>query len=442
MKRRVLLVITMILLTLALAVVPALAESGIQKGGPPPKDTPTPTPPTIPDIGELYGDLYVVLRDDDGVPVTDENGCILPIASGGLGASVSEVITIFGGDTITVTAYPGEPFQLPYYTDEAGDLVECELTETMASWVETVDFGRLNLGRAPDAVIDHALDEAITKMNAACAMGLDPSGRIMLEVALDDDAACDDWITIDAPAENLALYIKMMIDGDWIIPEGTTTSRKGGDPAADEELRPVLSQDAKNRIYALGYIHLIDEESEVANLNVDELQLAASLLAGAGDKFGVITLDMVVYINSIYGINQAAGGYFDFSKYDYNYFADSELGPFDNERDSGRTGLYSNRISVGTGCDDGAVYVLQPVINTTYYEPICMDIMDLVLFNDYGEVYSLAGIEDADGNLYIEFTDYTSYSSNVRGFAQAADDSLQVLEYVHNYAVPEALPTP
>ena len=52
----------------------------------------------------------------------------------------------------------------------------------MADWVQAVDFGRLNLGRAPDSVIAHAFDEAINKMNAANTIGIDPSGRLILTV--------------------------------------------------------------------------------------------------------------------------------------------------------------------------------------------------------------------------------------------------------------------
>ncbi|MFN2195265.1 MAG: hypothetical protein ACK2UW_03985, partial [Anaerolineales bacterium] len=35
----------------------------------------------IPDTGELFGDLYVILRDVNGVPILDGNGCIQPISS-------------------------------------------------------------------------------------------------------------------------------------------------------------------------------------------------------------------------------------------------------------------------------------------------------------------------------------------------------------------------
>ena len=88
----------------------------------------------------------------------------------------------------------------------------------MTGWVGTVDFGRLNLGRAPDAVLFHAFDEAIKSMNSASAMDLDPPGRIMLFIG-------DEWKTIDAPAENLALYIKLMQEGHWITTD-TSPSRE------------------------------------------------------------------------------------------------------------------------------------------------------------------------------------------------------------------------
>ena len=46
-------------------------------------------------------------------------------------------------------------------------------------------------------------------------------------------------------------------------------------------------------------------------------------------------------------------------------------------------------------------------------------------FNDYFEAFTTFGVENH------------SYTENVRGFTLAANDALQVLEYVHNYSVPE-----
>ena len=37
--------------------------------------------------------------------------------------------------------------------------------------------------------------------------------------------------------------------------------------------------------------------------------------------------------------------------------------------------------------------------------------------------------------------DYLVFDSNVRGFVQASEDALRVLEYIHNYKTPEDLYT-
>jgi hypothetical protein len=438
---KVLMYILVLALVLGLTV-PALAKKG------PPED-----PGEIPDTGELYGDLYVILRDENGVPMLDEtNGCIQPIVSEDVGEG--ESVTILDYDPNDPTAPPeetiipaiaGEPFTLATYTDSEGDLVECELVTVdgvnMADWVQSVDFGRLNLGRAPDAVINHAFDEAITKLNDATAITIDPPGRLVLTLS-DGEIK-----TIDSPAENLALYIKMMTDGHWITPDDATTTKPQGGPPEGKGpgtsegdgsppppvARPVLSDDAVANLPA-AYQGLGDDEIPTSGeeLTDDELLLAASLLAAAADKFGSINLDKVIYINSIYGINQLGSltieedkRYFDFGLGDEPAFQYS------------RGGVYGSRGSAE--CADegpGWIWVLQPVVGQTYYDPVCMEILgydpedpepvNAVHFTDMEESYTT-----------VPFT--YDFLDNVRGFTQAADDALQVLEYIHNYKVPEVL---
>lgn len=398
----------------------------------------------IPDTGELYGDLYVILRDINGVPILDGNGCIQPISS----ATASVTIDTSEG-SLTIEAFVGEPFTLAYYIDTAGDLVECELTEEMATWVQTVDFGRLNLGRAPEGVIAHAFDEAVNKMNVATAMKLDPAGRLVLEL-IDAETGLPVDKTIDAPAENLALYIKLMKDGHWIT-VNTEPIVKGGPPAGkgpsegdgpSTEPRPVLDESAIQLLSGLGFANLGDETKTTADLDNHHLTLAASLLAAAADKSGSITLDKIVYINSIYGINQLGSlpgeaegkSYFDFGSYSYT-----------------RGSIYANRGSEECLVDYGTswVWVLQPEVGLDgieipgHFVTTCMDLLgyeaehdpavNSVHFTDMVETYSMA--TDAAGNLISGFT----FDGNVRAFTQAADDALQVIEYIHNYKVPEVL---
>lgn len=441
----------LVLILMLAMTMPAMAGSG--PGGPGGGGT----KPEIPDTGELYGDLYVILRDEDGVPILDGNGCIQPISTVG---SMDEPVTLeiydsTGTDVLfTTTAIAGEPFALAFYTDATIELdVECELTEDMATWVETVDFGRLNLGRAPEGVIAHAFDEAINKMNVATDMKLDPAGRLVLTLPDEETGDLVDK-TIDAPAENLALYIKMMTDGDWIT-VNTNPIVKGGPPEGkgppegdgpSSELRPVLNESAIALLANL-WFDLGNPDKLNTDLTDAELTLAASLLAAAADKTGRITLDKVIYINSVYGINQAGSlpgevedkSYFDFSDY-------SRLAAYSYDRAT----TYSGRGSVE--CEEfgsSYVWVLQPELDDdgeevqNHFVTTCMDILgydsetnsdyNAVRFTNMVEEYTLA--VDSDGNLISGY----DFVDNVRAFAQAADDALQVIEYIHNYKVPEEL---
>jgi hypothetical protein len=383
----------------------------------------------IPDTGELYGDLYVILRDVNGVPILDANGCIQPISSTDGSTTLP--------DGTEVIAYAYEPFTLGTYYDSEGVLIECELTEAMTAWVQGVDFGRLNLGRAPEGVIAHAFDEAINKMNSASAFDLDPAGRIM--ILLDDG-----WFTIDAPAENLALYIKMMIDGHWItintVPvepggKGGGNGGGGGPPEGDgpsTEPRPVLSDTAISLLAAIGYDNLGDVNNV---LDSHDLLLAASLLAGAADKFGTITLDKVVYINSIYGINQVgtivADGnrYFDFSVFGYS----RKLAYID--RGTPECAAFGSEY----------VWVLQPfgALEDYTFKATCMSLLgynDPSFPPDYNAV-RLIDMTESYTTVFDELGNPLTYNfyDNVRAFSQASNDALQAIEYIHNYKVPEVL---
>jgi len=389
----------------------------------------------IPDTGELYGDLYVILRNAYGAPILSAEGCIQPIS-----ATTASVTIATSTGALTISATAGEPFALPSYTDTAGDLVECELTEEMANWVQAVDFGRLNLGRAPEGVIAHAFDEAINKMNIATAMRLDPAGRLVLTLP---DTETGEFVdkTIDAPAENLALYVKMMTDGHWIT-LNTDPIVKGGKPEGkgppegdgpSTEPRPVLNATAIGLLDGLGFTNLGYTDNTVADLDSHHLTLAASLLAAAADKTGSITLDKVVYINSVYGINQVgtypANGntYFDFGAFAYD-----------------RKAAYVTRGSPECS-SPGWVWVLQPELDLLGVVPnhFVTQCMGLLAY-DNGDL-TANSVRFLDANMMEAYSSegYSQYSfdfkSNVRGFTMAADDALQVLEYIHNYKVPEVL---
>lgn len=131
------------------------------------------SPPDAGGGGDLYGDLYIILRDDQGVPILSPEGFVQPIDA--------------QGDLIPLDA---EGAVLPEYE----------------ALVQEVDIGRTNVARAPEDVLDGRSEEVLEILNAATAISFDPAGRLVVTV----DGVTS---TIDSPLENLSIYIALMETG-------------------------------------------------------------------------------------------------------------------------------------------------------------------------------------------------------------------------------------
>jgi hypothetical protein len=268
--------------------------------------------------GDTYGDLYVVLRDLDpsdgdddtnGEPELDENG--------------NEILIGSDGTLIYKTA-------------------DGDIPEELLGLVQEVDFSRLSVARSPTTVMDHALDEALTKLGDATEVTLDMAGRLVV-----------DGSEIDSPLENLALYQFLMTtdQADWpeSIPE-----------------------------------------------NVD----LAALFGAAADKATPITLDTLIYENTILGVNEVNPGtgevtYADFETFDYS-----------------RVDKYE-RVTVSWYADtDG---------DPTTLELQTASVLDAVFGGeDWVDENPAAGVDD---------------------FAQAADDARAVIDFLHSETILEAVET-
>jgi hypothetical protein len=123
--------------------------------------------------GDQLGDLNVILRDANGLPILDQYGHVQPLDAN------------------------GNPIPL---TPE-GDIVAGS-----EDLVVPVEFSRLSVSRSPSKVTDKAYDEAIAALNAATAITTDESGRLVTTI----DGVVK---TIDSPLENLALYEALMNNG-------------------------------------------------------------------------------------------------------------------------------------------------------------------------------------------------------------------------------------
>lgn len=212
--------------------------------------------------GDIYGDLVVLLRD----PATGA-----PIVAGTsvdpeTGEEVTEYWICIDSDCMDYADM--DPSEIP-----EGVIVSTEFGEVPEGVTAIeVDFGRSSVARAPDSVTDHALEEALAKLDGAEEVALDVSGRIVYSID-------ETWYTIDSPLENLALYIDL---ATGLATDSTTAT-----------------------------------EAALDALGLATLDMAASLLAGVADKTGDITLDYVVNENVIAGVVDP-GIYYDYSTFEYS----------------------------------------------------------------------------------------------------------------------------
>ncbi|PJK29723.1 hypothetical protein CVT23_11835 [Minwuia thermotolerans] len=218
------------------------------------------------------------------------------------------------------------------------------------SLVQEVELSRLNVARSPDKVTDRALAEALTALNAATDVTTDAAGRLV--VLIDGE-----WKTIDSPIENMALYIDLMADGTI---DGLT-----------------------NTVVTSKFANLVDGQMTAA-----DLQSAAVLLAATADKFTTLTLDAVMYVNNLLGVNDpAAGEYIDLTSVSYD-----------------RETIFG---------DVTAEVLIDPEGDGTWTVQT-VNIFDAVFDG-----------EDASGTA-------------AAGYTLAVDDSRAVINYIHEYEVPAA----
>lgn len=285
--------------------------------------------------GDTFGDLYVILRDDNGVPV--------------LVKWVDGVQVVYPGTGSTEGWYvqPLDASGNPIPLDAEGHPVD-------ESKVVEVDLGRLNIARAPEKVLDHSLVSALEKLANASVVTLDPAGRLVV-----------DGVTIDSPLENLALF------------------------------KAIVSTPAVDGIITLTATATVDGKTVTYSFPISLEQaglVASAAIAAASDKTGTLTTDEVMYIAKFFGL-------------------DSQLSTFVSTWNYERDDVYT---------DDLKVWILEGVdtngdgVFDVYY-PKEVVLKDVVEFNTVPSI-----VDDGNG---------------IDSFAQAADDAVQVIEYVHDNAL-------
>lgn len=205
--------------------------------------------------GDLYGDMWVIARDTNGVPIL-KDGFVQPLDS------------------------QGNLIEL----DDEGHPVDETLT------IE-VELGRLNVGRAPSKVLERRAEEVITLFKEATAVATDPAGRLVITNA--DNGSK----TIDSPLENLALYVALMTTGT--IPGVTDLPGTDFDHLVDGE------QTTADLVSATSL--LAGAADKTSPLTPDEIAYVNAFVDINTEKTGSVTYSVVDYSAFAYDRSETYG---------------------------------------------------------------------------------------------------------------------------------------
>lgn len=265
------------------------------------------------------------------------------------------------------------------------DPATCTVLPEYAILTQEIEFGRTSVVRSSDDVFDAQLEEALLSLNTAGCISLDPAGRLVYSSVINDAVETH---TIDSPLQNLAIYRELVKGNASQIP-----------------------------------------------LKGNWLDTAARALGAAVDKTGKISVDMVVYLNQILGLNEQA----------------EPPAPLSQECIDVREEVKGNMEIVNKcfltfGNDTEYVYdrtqnflslPSPPYIPAEAPQPGYFE----YLYEDSPGIYMIAQgpILAAVPELQDE---QTLISSKIEGFAQAADDTRAVIEFMHLWPVIGDMVTP
>jgi hypothetical protein len=250
---------------------------------------------------DVLGDLIHILRDPDtGQPILARRFVELPQETPGYG---------WGYCAIALDANGEELGFLPYSCDVAS-----------AAAVVAVDyFGRLSGGRTKEKNSRMHFDEVISTIKMAGAVRQEPaSGRLVLGFDCwansGGQTLCEDWSAIDSPMENLALYTRLMKYGHLQTDPEELDIWWSGDPALPQPRHPALTSADWAKFHP-SVRHLLPGGGSAPCFLADgafaawcaqtealgdrDFTRAATFLAAAANKDGIVTIDLVQYMNRI-----------------------------------------------------------------------------------------------------------------------------------------------
>jgi hypothetical protein len=322
-----------------------------------------------------YGDLIILHRDEFGVPIPSPAVQVTNPETGEL---------VDGGlcwQPIAVSA--PEDYGVDLGNGLRGvpvDQYTCGVLDS--TYTQEVDFGRINQARSPVTVFESQLEDVVIKLATAYSTSLDPAGRMVASTCGVDEMLVPS--TIDSPLQNLAIYRQLMLTG---------------------AIGPALPAGA------------------------GPVETAARGLGVASDKGGEVNVDMVAYLNQIMGLTDPATSTI-LPKLSETYREEVQgvIQPV--------TKYFLNYGANGYGYNRGNNFGALP--STGHIGgPGQFEYLDLV--PGTGVPLDTARFFINQGSITTAvFADEPFTGGNIGAFAQAADDTRAVINFMHDWPMPDA----
>ena len=417
--------------------------------------------------GDIFGDLFHVLRDGEtGQPILERRYIELPKDVPGYGWGYCPIAVDLDGNEIGF---------LPY---------SCELAEPGAA-IELDYFGRLSGGRTKEKNHRMHFDEVISTIKMAGRVKQEPAtGRLMMgfdcEQGHGNSVVCAEWKVVDSPMESLSLYTRLMKYGHLQTDPDEVDVWWHGDPATtpppthpalgpadwaefDSSVRHLLPGDGQMGCFADDGVFNTDC-AETHSLSDRDFISAASWLSAAANKTGMITWDLTQFINRILKITIQTPHTMSNRDTLPALIRDCEdpsvdyLPPDENDPSPVDPGYLP--------VDDCYIYEAYPGLdNYGHFFEVQERFVDysrteydrnewreenfdeLILPSEEEGIYEVAaevplipylamvnGPEPSDPYYY-------PVTFGIEAFVEAACDGVRAIEFIHNYAVPDALMT-
>jgi len=365
-----------------------------------------------------FGDLIILYRDIDGVPIPSPEVQVEDPETGLLvdGGLCWQPIAFNVDNTDLCPAECVVDTTTPATVDV--NQYSCGVATGCSNCTQEVDFGRTNLARSPVEVFESQLEDVVVNLAIADCTTLDPAGRLVASTVAADETVTTN--TIDSPLQNLAIYRQLMLTG--------------------------FLGDAANPIELPG----------------DTLDTAARGLGVSSDKTGEVNVDLVAYLNSIMGLDdvptilgklcetyreEVQGTIQLVEKCYLNYGMDlSDIPPL------GADYAYTRETNFLALPDPAYIPEGAAVAGWFEYLAVLDPAAVVPQFQiDQGFSQNAVFCVDVDGNplnpvFNTECTalvpvagsvaEYTG--DNIGAFAQAADDTRAVINFMHDWPMPDA----